>query len=55
MKLEKVKISKIFKMEVTKLGDQWDVEGEWTWGVKDTHLLRNTEKQMHEHEIRIQF
>lgn len=39
-KLEKVEISKIFEMEVTKLGDQSAIEGEGKWGVKDSHLLK---------------
>lgn len=39
-KLEKVEISKIFEMEVTKLGDQSAIEGEGKWGVKDSRLLK---------------
>ena len=39
-KLEKVEISKIFEMEVTKLGDQSAIEGEGKWGVRDSHLLK---------------
>lgn len=50
MKLEKAEISKIFEMEVTKLADQSAVEGEGKRGVKDSHLLKNTEKQTHKHE-----
>lgn len=50
MKLEKAEISKIFEMEVTKLGDQWVVEGEGKWGVKDSHLLKTSEKQTCKHE-----
>lgn len=37
-------------MEVTKLADQLAVEGEGKWSVKDSHLLKNTEKQTHKHE-----
>ena len=37
-------------MEVTKLGDQWVVEGEGKWGVKDSHLLKTSEKQTCKHE-----
>ena len=39
-KLEKVEISKIFEMEVIKLGDQSAIEGERKWGVKDSRLLK---------------
>lgn len=50
MKLEKAEISKMFEMEVTKLGDQWVVGGEGQWGVKDSHLLKASEKQTRKHE-----